>query len=46
MREVWTHIHLGMIYDPHGQRDRAVNEYNHAGACRKKAPYERKRSNI
>jgi aminopeptidase N len=28
--EVWTHIHLGMIYDLHGQRDRAVNEYNHA----------------
>ena len=28
--EVWAHIHLGMIYDLHGQRDRAVNEYNHA----------------
>jgi tetratricopeptide (TPR) repeat protein len=28
--EVWTHIRLGMIYDLHGQRDRAVNEYNHA----------------
>ncbi len=26
--EVWSHIHLGMIYDLHGQRDRAVNEYN------------------
>jgi len=26
--EVWAHIHLGMIYDLHGQRDRAVNEYN------------------
>jgi tetratricopeptide (TPR) repeat protein len=28
--EVWAHIHLGMIYDLHGQRDRAVNEYNQA----------------
>jgi len=28
--DVWSHIHLGMIYDLHGQRDRAVNEYNHA----------------
>jgi tetratricopeptide (TPR) repeat protein len=28
--EVWADIHLGMIYDLHGQRDRAVNEYNHA----------------
>ncbi|HLK21226.1 MAG TPA: M1 family aminopeptidase [Bryobacteraceae bacterium] len=28
--EVWSHIHLGMIYDLHGQRDRAVNEYNQA----------------
>jgi tetratricopeptide (TPR) repeat protein len=28
--EVWGHIHLGMIYDLHGQRDRAVNEYNQA----------------
>jgi tetratricopeptide (TPR) repeat protein len=28
--EVWAHIYLGMIYDLHGQRDRAVNEYNHA----------------
>lgn len=28
--EVWSHIRLGNIYDIHGQRDRAVNEYNHA----------------
>lgn len=28
--EVWAHIHLGMIFDVTGQRDRAVNEYNHA----------------
>ena len=28
--EVWAHIKLGNIYDLHGQRDRAVNEYNHA----------------
>ena len=28
--EVWSHIYLGKIYDLHGQRDRAVNEYNHA----------------
>ena len=28
--EVWAHIRLGNIYDAHGQRDRAVNEYNHA----------------
>jgi aminopeptidase N len=28
--EVWAHIHLGMIFDISGQRDRAVNEYNHA----------------
>jgi aminopeptidase N len=28
--EVWAHIHLGMIFDVSGQRDRAVNEYNHA----------------
>ncbi len=28
--EVWAHIRLGNIYDVHGQRDRAVNEYNHA----------------
>jgi len=28
--EVWAHIHLGMIFDITGQRDRAVNEYNHA----------------
>jgi len=27
---VWSHIHLGMIYDLHGQRDRAVNEYQQA----------------
>jgi tetratricopeptide (TPR) repeat protein len=26
--EVWSHIHLGMIFDVTGQRDRAVNEYN------------------
>jgi hypothetical protein len=26
--EVWAHIHLGMIFDVTGQRDRAVNEYN------------------
>jgi hypothetical protein len=28
--EVWAHIHLGMIFDITGQRDRAVSEYNHA----------------
>ena len=28
--EVWAHIHLGKIFDITGQRDRAVNEYNHA----------------
>ncbi len=28
--EVWAHIYLGKIYDVHGQRDRAVNEYNQA----------------
>jgi len=28
--EVWSHIHLGMIFDITGQRDRAVNEYNQA----------------
>ena len=26
--EVWSHIHLGWIFDITGQRDRAVNEYN------------------
>ncbi|HTT65561.1 MAG TPA: M1 family aminopeptidase [Bryobacteraceae bacterium] len=26
--EVWSDIHLGMIFDITGQRDRAVNEYN------------------
>ena len=26
--EVWAHIHLGMIFDITGQRERAVNEYN------------------
>ena len=26
--EVWARIHLGMIFDITGQRDRAVNEYN------------------
>ena len=26
--EVWSRIHLGMIFDITGQRDRAVNEYN------------------
>ncbi len=26
--EVWSHIHLGKIFDITGQRDRAVNEYN------------------
>ena len=26
--EVWAHIHLGMIFDITGHRDRAVNEYN------------------
>jgi len=26
--EVWSHLHLGMIFDVTGQRDRAVNEYN------------------
>ncbi len=25
--EVWSHIHLGMIFDITGQRERAVNEY-------------------
>jgi Tfp pilus assembly protein PilF len=25
--EVWARIHLGMIFDITGQRDRAVNEY-------------------
>lgn len=28
--EVWAHIRLGMIFDITGQRERAVNEYNHA----------------
>ncbi len=28
--EVWAHIHLGKIFDISGQRERAVNEYNHA----------------
>src|SRR5580704_1480594 len=28
--EVWSEIHLGMIFDITGQRDRAVNEYNYA----------------
>jgi len=28
--EVWAHIKLGNIFDISGQRDRAVNEYNHA----------------
>jgi aminopeptidase N len=28
--EVWAHINLGKIFDITGQRDRAVNEYNHA----------------
>ena len=28
--EVWAHIHLGMIFDITGQRERAVNEYNQA----------------
>ena len=28
--EVWAHIHLGMIFDVTGQRDRAVNEYKQA----------------
>ena len=26
--EVWSRIHLGMVFDITGQRDRAVNEYN------------------
>jgi hypothetical protein len=26
--EVWSHIHLGWIYDISGQRDRAVDQYN------------------
>lgn len=26
--EVWADIHLGMIFDITGQRDRAVNQYN------------------
>ena len=25
---VWSHINLGMVYDLHSQRERAVNEYN------------------
>ena len=28
--EVWAHINLGNIFDVTGQRERAVNEYNHA----------------
>ncbi len=28
--EVWAHINLGKIFDITGQRERAVNEYNHA----------------
>ncbi len=28
--EVWAHINLGKIFDISQQRDRAVNEYNHA----------------
>ena len=28
--EVWSHIHLGWIYDISGQRDRAVDQYNQA----------------
>src|SRR6202022_3809711 len=28
--EVWAHINLGKIFDVTGQRQRAVNEYNHA----------------
>ncbi|WP_031497017.1 M1 family aminopeptidase [Bryobacter aggregatus] len=28
--EVWTHIHLGKIFDVTGQRERAVSEYNQA----------------
>ncbi len=28
--EVWAHINLGKIFDVTGQRERAVNEYNHA----------------
>ncbi len=28
--EVWAHINLGKIFDVTGQRDRAVNEYQHA----------------
>jgi aminopeptidase N len=28
--EVWAHINLGKIFDITQQRDRAVNEYNHA----------------
>jgi Tfp pilus assembly protein PilF len=28
--EVWSRIHLGMIFDATGQRDRAVNEYRQA----------------
>jgi aminopeptidase N len=28
--EVWSHINLGKIFDVSGQRERAVNEYNHA----------------
>jgi tetratricopeptide (TPR) repeat protein len=28
--EVWSHIHLGKIFDITGQRERAVNEYKQA----------------
>jgi Peptidase family M1 domain len=28
--EVWAHINLGKVFDITGQRERAVNEYNHA----------------
>jgi tetratricopeptide (TPR) repeat protein len=32
--EVWTHIHLGQIFDITGQRERAVNEYQLAQRTR------------
>ena len=32
--EVWSHIHLGQIFDVTGQRDRAVNEYQQAQRTR------------
>lgn len=55
--EVWSHIHLGKIFDITGQRERAVSEYNQAvrtkdntqGALEEAAKYIRepyKRKNV